>query len=71
MFSRQKLHQLLLLFLVLALLALPLFAIAADGLGSMAAETHSTGLEIESTVGGWAFPLGDCNGGASGSCGGG
>jgi hypothetical protein len=71
MFSRQKLHRLLLLFLVLALLALPLFAMAVGGTGAMAAESHSTGLEIESTGGGWAFPLGDCNGGSGGSCGGG
>lgn len=71
MFSRQKLHLLLLLLLVLALLALPLFAMAVDGMGSIAADNHSTGLEIESTGGGWAFPLGDCNGGAGGSCGGG
>lgn len=70
MFSRRTIQRLLLLFLLLALLAVPVFALTADGPGP-ASDNYSTGLEVQNTGGSWAFPYGDCNGGSGGSCGGG
>lgn len=70
MFSRQNLRRLLLLFLLLALLALPVFAVTA-GNQSLAADSYSSGPELENIGGNWAFPYGDCNGGSGGNCGGG
>ncbi len=71
MLSRQKLYRLLLLALLLAILALPVFAMAVDGPGLAMGAPYSTNVSAEETNEPVAIADNQCNGGSSGSCGGG